>query len=66
MSQVLPNTTQAEFARKLSALLPKSSVSTRQLAAFLKFKGPQDGAHNAAFYAGYVYFEKLRVKEDKK
>ncbi|KAK5702678.1 hypothetical protein LTR97_003624 [Elasticomyces elasticus] len=46
MNEALANTTQVAFARTLSEAVPKSSVSTRQLAAFLKFKGPQNGAHS--------------------
>ncbi|TKA78340.1 hypothetical protein B0A55_03630 [Friedmanniomyces simplex] len=66
MNQALPTTTQAALSRTLTELLPKSKVSSHQLAAFLKFKGPQEGAHNPAFYAAYVYFEKLRISEGKK
>lgn len=29
-------------------------------------KGPLAGAHNIAFYAGYVFFEKIRVRDGKK
>ncbi|KAK4895484.1 hypothetical protein LTR27_006548 [Elasticomyces elasticus] len=66
MNEALANTTQVAFARTLSEAVPRSSVSTRQLSAFLKFKGPQNGAHSPAFYAGYVHFEKLRLAEGKK
>ena len=36
------------------------------MAKFLAFKGPRAGAHSPAFYAAYVYFEKLRLQQDKK
>lgn len=29
-------------------------------------KGPRDGAHNPAFYAAYVFFEKIRIRDGKK
>jgi hypothetical protein len=61
-----PGVTQAGFSRELSEMLPQSKVSPRQLASFLKMKGPRAGGHNIAFYAVYVYFEKLRLKEGKK
>lgn len=66
LNESLKYTTQVKLSRELNELLPTSSVSSRQLGSFLKFKGPQAGAHSIAFYAGYVYFEKIRVKEDKK
>ncbi|KAK3066902.1 hypothetical protein LTR53_016549 [Teratosphaeriaceae sp. CCFEE 6253] len=66
MKQALSDTTQADLARKLDALLPRSSVTLRQVAPFMKFKGPQAGAHCPVFYAAYVYFEKLRLAEQKK
>ncbi|KAK3073216.1 hypothetical protein LTR53_005415 [Teratosphaeriaceae sp. CCFEE 6253] len=66
LRQALSNTTQADLARRLDALLPTSSVSSRQIAPFMKFKGPQAGAHSPVFYAAYVYFEKRRLAEKKK
>ena len=66
LNEALKNTSQAKLSRELSELLPNSSVSSRQLSSFLKFKGRQAGAHSIAFYAAYVYFEKIRIKQDKK
>ncbi|KAK5112683.1 hypothetical protein LTR85_011194 [Meristemomyces frigidus] len=66
LNEALKHTKQVQLARELDELLPISSLNSRQLGAFLKFKGPQAGAHTTAFYAAYVYFEKIRVKEDKK
>lgn len=66
VKEALKHTTQAVFCRELSELLPSSKVAPRQLAAFLKFKGPQGGAHSIVFYAGYVYFEKIRLQQGKK
>lgn len=62
----LPSTTKAAFARELSSLLPTSKVSVRNLDALLKMKGPRAGAHNIAFYAAYVFFEKIRLRDGKK
>lgn len=62
----LPSTTKAGFARELTELLPNSKVTTRNLDALLKMNGPLAGAHNIAFYAGYVFFEKIRVRDNKK
>jgi hypothetical protein len=57
---------QAAFARELSEMLPMSKVEARQLRRFMEFKGPRGGSHCIAFYAGYVFFEKLRIKTGKK
>ena len=62
----LPGTTQAGFSRELSELIPYDKVQPRQLKKFLAFKGPRAGAHSPAFYAAYVYFEKLRLHQGKK
>jgi hypothetical protein len=62
-----PKATQAGLARELSNHLPDDEkVDGRQMGAFLKKKGPCDGGHSPVFYAAYVYFEKLRVKDNKK
>lgn len=58
----VPKASQASLARELDELLPTSSLNSQQLSRFLKFKGPKAGGHSIAFYAGYVYFEKLRIK----
>ena len=72
----VPNASQASFARELNSLAAhfpwpgiaqsEAKVDGRRLGDFLKKKGPQNGAHTMAFYAAYVYFEKLRIKEGKK
>lgn len=62
----LPHATQAAFARTLTAMLPgDEKVESRHLATFLKGKGPQEGGQSPAFYAAYVYFEKVRVLHGK-
>jgi hypothetical protein len=60
------HTTQVAFAKELSEMLPKSKIETRQLRKFLSFKGPRAGAQHTSYYAGYVFFEKLRIKTGKK
>ena len=61
-----PGVTQASLSREFSELLPNSKVQPRHVAKFLEFKGPRAGAHSPAFYGGYVYFEKLRIYQNKK
>ena len=40
-------------------------ITPSQLKTFLSQKGPMDGAAGAVFYAGYVYFEKMRLANKK-
>ena len=56
--------TKAAFARELSKCTP-TAVAPDQITRLLSKKGPLAGNANAAFYASYVYFEKLRLKEGK-
>lgn len=58
---------QAALARELSKCIPSSRgpVSAASLASFLKKNGHLAGNTSAAFYAGYVYFEKLRLRDGK-
>ncbi|KAK4890211.1 hypothetical protein LTR27_011093 [Elasticomyces elasticus] len=62
----LKNTTRAAFSRELAEILPNDTVTSHQLARFLAFKGPRAGGHSLAYYAGYVFFEKMRIKQGKK
>lgn len=56
--------TQAAFGRELGKMFnPEKKVSG--LAGFMGKKGPAAGNTNAAFYAGYVFFEKLRIRDGK-
>lgn len=57
--------TQASFNRQLSAILG-TKVQGVQLTRFLEKKGPISGAGSSIFYASYIYFEKLRIKQGKK
>ena len=64
-----PGITQAGFCRALSAQFPESDgrkLSSAQLQAFQRKKGPMEGNSSGVFYAAYVFFEKLRIKEGKK
>jgi hypothetical protein len=60
---------QAEFCRTIHAALggrrPAKVFQGAQLASFRKSKGPLAGVKSAVFYAAYVFFEKLRIKEKK-
>lgn len=61
-----PGVTQAGFGRDLSELIRNEHVTGAHMRRFLDFKGPRGGAHSPAFYAGYVYFEKIRLRDGKK
>jgi len=61
-----PNVTQAGFCREISKTFQNGKkVIPKTLTDFLSKKGPSAGNTSAAFYAAYVYFEKLRIKEGK-
>lgn len=64
--------TNAGFVRTInSAAFPEDATSTaqtastRQLTTVLNGKGPVKGCESPVFYAAYVFFEKLRLKEGK-
>ncbi|KAK8085690.1 hypothetical protein PG997_006961 [Apiospora hydei] len=58
--------TQAALCRAISACLPDDQVvQARQLNTFMGKSGPSVGNHSPIFYGGYIFFEKLRIKEDK-
>ncbi|KAK5174561.1 uncharacterized protein LTR77_001642 [Saxophila tyrrhenica] len=61
-----PGVKQTTFARDLSELVRSEQVQARHISKFLTFKGPRGSGHNPAFYAGYMYFEKLRTKQGEK
>ncbi|KAM7212650.1 hypothetical protein V8F06_011978 [Rhypophila decipiens] len=64
-----PKITQAAFCRAIvKAAYGDNSDKTIQaasLGAFLKKKGPLAGNTSAVYYAAYVFFEKLRIKQGK-
>ena len=41
-------------------------IQSKQLQDFLSKSGPRAGNSSCVYYAAYVYFEKLRIKEGKK
>ncbi|CAI6091637.1 unnamed protein product [Clonostachys chloroleuca] len=59
--------TQAAFARALSDMLPEGSgtLNPQTMKAFLAHKGVMDGNTSKAFYCGYVFFEKQRLRDNK-
>lgn len=58
--------TAAGFCRTLSKqLYPPRPIQTAQMQRFRKYSGPVQGNTSVVYYAAYVYFEKLRVKEGK-
>ncbi|KAK3941114.1 hypothetical protein QBC46DRAFT_110265 [Diplogelasinospora grovesii] len=64
-----PGVTQAQFCRDIYAQLhgpnKPSQIQSSQLARFRGMKGPNAGATSTVFYAAYVFFEKIRIKEGK-
>ena len=61
------NTTQAAFSRAISACQARDAtpIQSGQVTSFLRKKGPLAGNTSKVFYASYVYFEKLRLKQGK-
>ena len=60
------STTNAAFVRQIAQTFSNpGDVAAPHLRRFLDQKGPTKGGDNPVFYAGYVYFEKLRVKNKK-
>jgi len=59
----------AGFVRTVNAATSTTSAfrpaSVVNLTTFLKGKGPVKGCESPIFYAAYVYFEKIRIKEGK-
>lgn len=50
----------------MTALSRNSEASlTHSRYRFMEASGPQAAGHNITFYAAWVYFEKLRIKEGK-
>ncbi|PWY90666.1 hypothetical protein BO70DRAFT_275510, partial [Aspergillus heteromorphus CBS 117.55] len=60
--------TQARFLREIArAAIPETGkkLKSKSLADFLSYKGPTTGSGGMTFYAAYVFFEKLRVRDGK-
>lgn len=62
-----PGGTQASFRRSISASYQKATkkITSSQLSVFRSKKGALSGNTSGVFYGAYVYFEKLRIKENK-
>jgi len=64
-----PGVTQAAFCRDLLAQLHTPGASQCQsgpFKRFCKYKGPTQGNTSSIYYAAYVFFEKLRIKNGEK
>ncbi|OOF94864.1 hypothetical protein ASPCADRAFT_131450 [Aspergillus carbonarius ITEM 5010] len=63
-----PGVTQAGFLRDIAkAAFPQTvkRLNSKSMADFLSYKGPNTGSSGVIFYAAYVFFEKLRVRDGK-
>ncbi|OBT68599.1 hypothetical protein VE03_01625 [Pseudogymnoascus sp. 23342-1-I1] len=63
-----PDCTQASLLRKLGAqyIMAPRALRSPQVNTFMRQQGPLEGKSSGIFYAAYVYFEKLRIKQGKK
>ena len=58
-----PGVTQAGFCRELAKTDSwPAQFQSKQIADFLRKKGPRAGNTSSVYYASYVFFEKLRLK----
>jgi len=63
---VKPGMTQAAFLRALAATYSDGRrLQGAQLNRFLSMHGPTSGNTSGVFYAAYVFFEKLRIRDGK-
>jgi hypothetical protein len=61
-----PGRTKAAFLRDIAKTYPEEkSILTKSLNDFLNKKGPLKGNTSAVYYAAYVFFEKMRLKNNK-
>lgn len=58
---------QAGFCRELTKMVAAEGrkVNASSLANFMGQKGPSGGSGSIVFYAAYVYFEKMRLRDGK-
>lgn len=63
-----PGITAAGFCREMAKFFSDADkkIQSKQLNDFLKKKGEASGAESAVYYGGYVFFEKLRIKNGTK
>lgn len=61
-----PSVTQAAFLREIASTYSDGrKIQSKQLQDFLGKKGASAGNTSSVFYAGYVFFEKMRIKDNK-
>ena len=61
-----PGVTQAAFLREIAKTYPEpKKIQSKVLNDFLGKKGASAGNTSAVFYSSYVFFEKLRIKDNK-
>jgi len=61
-----PGVTQAGFLREIAkTYLDGRKIQSKVLNDFLTKKGPGAGNRSAVYYSSYVFFEKIRVRDDK-
>lgn len=61
-----PDVTKAGFLREIAKTYPEGKkFGTGSLNDFLSKKGPNAGNTSGVFYAAYVYFEKMRIRDQK-
>ena len=55
------------FLKKLGEMFPESTrILSKQLQDYLSKSGPLAGNTSSVYYAAYVFFEKLQLKQGKK
>ncbi|KAE8383863.1 hypothetical protein BDV26DRAFT_250923 [Aspergillus bertholletiae] len=62
-----PNVTKAGFLREIVKTYPPERAAKLQgnsLTRFLEMSGSNSGNTNAVFYAAYVFFEKIRIRDN--
>lgn len=58
--------TQAAFLRAIAATYSDGrKIQNKQLNDFLSKKGPLSGNRSCIYYAAYVFFEKVRIRDSK-
>ncbi|RAL63328.1 hypothetical protein DID88_003753 [Monilinia fructigena] len=61
-----PGVTQAAFLREIAKTYPEEKkIHSKILNDFLGKKGPTAGNTSSAYYASYVFFEKIRIRDGK-
>ena len=62
----IPSVSRAAFLREIAKTYPDDKkIQPKTLTDFLGKRGPSAGNTSSVFYAAYVYFEKLRIRDGK-